>query len=65
VVDLNLRQIDTHHPRKGIGRGERNQIAAGRAPDLQYACAGNAWRVQSEDMRNGREMPRSRLRECV
>jgi hypothetical protein len=37
VLDLRGRQIDSHRPRPGIGRREREQVARGCTTDLQHA----------------------------
>ena len=63
LVDLDLRQIDAHYPRLGMPRGERDQVAAGRASDFQHARAGHIRYVQPEKMSDRRQMPRRRLRE--
>ena len=62
VLDLRGRQIDSHRPRPGIGRREREQVARGCTTDLQHARGGHFRRLQSEDPSEGRKVSRRRLR---
>ena len=64
-VDLHLRQIDADRSGVGMPCGERDQVAACRAPDLEYTRRRHIGDVEAEQMSNRGQMPRRGLRKRV
>ena len=62
LVDLPLRQVDAEKIGVGVTGRERNEIAPGRAAELQNAGAGEIGRRQLEDAGDRAESRRMSLR---
>ena len=64
-LDLPLRQVDAEKIGVGVAGRERNEIAAGRAAELQNACARKVGRLQLEDAGDCAEPRRIGLRKWM